>query len=107
MIALGGNKSLVPHRMVPIRKSLALRGWHSAEAQAKRVNMRIRSTDMEGVLLPGVFCFKDAVYLKQTTSGQLQLADKIPALSIIKVSGWPDAIGAETSCSWWGILVDD
>jgi len=104
MIAAGGNKSLVPHRMVPLGKYLILKGWHADEAQKKRVNVRIRSTDMEGVLLPGVFCFKDAGYYNQTTSGYLPLNTKIPALSIVKISAWPDAVGAEAGCSWWGEL---
>lgn len=107
MIAQGGNKSMVPHRMVPLGKALVLRSWHCAEAQGKRVAFRIRSTDMNGVLLPGVFCFKDVSYLFQGTSGALPLAEKVPALSIVKITGWPDATQGEGSCGWWGILVDD
>ena len=83
MIALGGNKSLIPHRMVPFGKTLYLKGWHLTEAQGKRVTFRIRSTDMYGVLIPGVFCFKDVEYLKASTSGMLELNVKIPALSIV------------------------
>jgi len=105
LIALGGNKSLVPSRMIPLGKTLILKEWHAEEAQARRVNFRIRSTDMYGVLIPGVFCFKDAIYLKQDSSS-FHLNAKIPALSIIKVSGWASQAGAEGSCGWWGILVD-
>ncbi|RLC55461.1 MAG: hypothetical protein DRI30_07545 [Chloroflexi bacterium] len=107
MIQLGGNKSLVPHRMVPNAKTLILLGWHATEAKSKRVAMRIRSTDMNGVIISGVFCFKDTAYINGTTTGQLETRIEIPALSIIKVSGWPDENLAETSCSWWGVLVDD
>lgn len=106
MIHQGGNKSLVPHRMVPNGKRLVLRHWSFNEAQGKRVAFRIRSTDMSGVLSAGVFCFKDTGYVNQN-GGNHELAITIPALSIVKVSGWPDAISAEGSCSWWGILVDD
>ncbi len=107
LIALGGNKSLVPHRMVPLGKTLYLRGWNASEAQGKRVAFRIRSTDMNGALLGGVFCFKGVAYLKQTATGELPLSDAVPALSIVKVSTWSDQAGAEGSCEWWGYLVDD
>ncbi len=106
MIALGGNKSLVPHRMVPAGKELVLMGWHCEEAQGKRCAVRIRSTDMNGVLIPGVFCFKDVAYLNKSVSGDLAVTASVPALSIVKVSGWPDATPAEAGCSWWGYLFD-
>ena len=107
MIALGGNKSLVPSRMVPLGKTLYLQRWHTSEAQGKRVNVRIRSTDMYGVLIPRVFCFKDATYLNKTSAGSTPLQVQVPSLSVVKVSGWPDVGGAEASCSWWGVLVDE
>ncbi len=106
MIALGGNKSLVPHRMVPAGKELVLMGWHCEEAPGKRGAVRIRSTDMNGVLIPGVFCFKDVAYLNKSVSGDLAVTASVPALSIVKVSGWPDATPAEAGCSWWGYLFD-
>lgn len=107
LISIGGNKSLVPNRMVPIGKKLILKAWHAEEAQSKRVNFRIRSTDIDGELLQGVFLFKDVAYLKQSTSPQNSLNVLVPALSIVKVSGWSSLAGAEGSCGWWGILVDD
>ncbi len=107
MIAQGGNKSLVPNRMVPLGKTLVLRGWHAEEAQGKRCAFRIRSTDMSGVLIPGVFCFKGVAYTKQGTTGELALAQKVPALSIVKVSAWPDQSASEASVGWWGILIND
>ncbi len=108
MIALGGNKSLVPHRMVPLAKTLYLMQWHCAEANNKRAVFRIRSTDVNGVLIPGVFCFKDTSYVNGNPSGPLALASvKVPALSIVKVSYWASATGGEGSCGWWGYVVDD
>jgi hypothetical protein len=107
MIYAGGNKSLVPHRMVPLAKTLILKEWNATEAQAKRIAFRIRSTDMNSVLLPGVFCFKDTAYINNATTGQLPLNINVPALSIVKVSGWAVVMGAEGSCSWWGLLIDD
>lgn len=107
MIAQGGNKSLVPHRMVPLGKTLHLKSWNCTEAQSKRAAFRIRSTDMNGVLVPGVFLFKDTAYISGVSSGDLSLACKVPALSIVKVSYWASVVGTEGSCSWWGVLVDD
>ena len=107
MIALGGNQSIVPNRMVPFGKYLILNHWHAEEAQGKRCVIRIRSTDKHGVLLPGIFIFKDSMYLKQTASGEVTLNNKIPALSIIKVTAWADQAGAEVGASWSGTLVDD
>ncbi len=107
MIAAGGNKSLVPHRMVPVGKTLILKEWYATEAQGKRSAFRIRSTDMNGVLIPGVFCFKGTAYMKQDCTAPIRINDIIPALSIVKVSHWDDQAGAEGSCCWWGYLVDD
>jgi hypothetical protein len=106
MITQGGNKSLVPNRMVPIAKTLIIKSWHAEEAQGKRTSFRLRSTDMNGVLLPRVFCFKANAYLSLSTQS-LDLNIKIPALSIIKVSGWAVQAGAESSSCWWGELIDD
>ncbi len=108
LIAAGGNKSLVPHRMVPLAKTLYLQSWHCTEAQGKRSAFRIRSTDMNGVLIAGVFCFKDVAYVNKATSGTMPLhGTPVPALSIVKVSRWDDQGGSEGSCGWWGYLVDD
>ncbi len=107
MIHEGGNKSLVPNRMVPNWKTLILKGRHCEEAQGRRLTFRIRSTDMYGVLVPWVFCFKDTAYIKQWESGMAALNRKIPSLSVIKVSWRADQAAAEGSCGWRGILVDN
>ncbi len=108
MIAKGGNKSLVPHRMVPLGKTLYLQDWHCEESADKRTAFKIRSTDLYGVLIPGVYCFKDVAYIRKSSSGLLSLHNtKVPALSITKVSQWGDQSGAEGSCGWWGVLVED
>lgn len=106
MIAQGGNKSMVPHRMVPLAKTLILKSWHAEEAQGKRTSFRLRSTDMYGTLIPDVFCFKANAFLSQTTQS-LDMSIKIPALSIVKVSGWAVLAGAEASTCWSGELIDD
>lgn len=106
MIEEGGNMSLVPHRMVPLGKKLYIKNWYASEAKNKRCAFRIRSTDHDGVLKPGVFIFKGSAYLNQD-SIPLVIDIEVPALSIIKVSGWPDAVGAEGSTGWFGKLVNE
>ncbi len=105
MIAAGGNKSLVLNRMVPAGHDLVVVGWHCGEAQGKRIAFRIRSTDMQGVLIPGVYCFKDTCYVWKNPSGWLPLNFTAPALSVVKVSAWPDQTAAEAHASWNGYLI--
>ncbi|MCP4209758.1 MAG: hypothetical protein GY767_22335 [Shimia sp.] len=107
MIALGGNKSLVPNRMVPLGHTLILAGWHAAEAKNKLCDIKLRSTDMYGDLWPAAFCFKDVVSLQKQASGWLPRRVKIPALSVIKVSAWPTEDEGSASCSWEGVLIED
>jgi hypothetical protein len=107
MIALGGNQSLVPVKMVPYGHTLYMQGYHATEAQGKRVAFRLRSTDDNEVLTPGTFLFKDTTYLKQAASPEMTVLSVHPALSIIKVTGWAVVGGGEGSCHWWGVLVDD
>jgi len=106
MIALGGNKSLVPHRMIPAGKELIQAVWGISESGNQRIAFMIRSTDMYGELLPRVFCPKGTKYLKGSSADNIILNDKIPAFSIVKVSGWADQAGSEASCSWFGVLRD-
>ncbi|MCP4275365.1 MAG: hypothetical protein GY779_03300 [Gammaproteobacteria bacterium] len=107
MIALGGNKSMVPHFMVPAGKKLKLDGWHCEEAQNRRCAFRIRADCTPGtVRQAGVFLFIDTAYMKQSSSGWLPLNYEVPALSILKVSAWPDQSSSEGSCGWHGRLVD-
>jgi len=105
LIGKGGNKSLVPHRMVPLGKTLYLMGWHAEVSSNDRCAIRIRSTDMYGSIISGVFCFKGVAYIAKFASGELDLhATPVPELSIVKVSHWDDQAGSEGSCGWWGYL---
>ena len=106
-IVLGGNKSLIPHRMIPIGKTLLLKAWHAEEAQSKRCAFRLRATSIHGNLVEGIFLFQGVTYLNGGASGELLLNEMLPELTILKVSYWSDAIGAEGSCGWWGILVNN
>lgn len=105
MIAAGGNMSMVTNRMVPAGKVCVVTDWYATEAQNKRVAMRLRSTDEGGTLHSGVFLFKGAMYLNQSGLA-VPVSFMAPALSIIKISGWPDAIGADVSAGWKGVLFD-
>ncbi len=106
MIGKGGNKSQVCNRMVPAGKKLLLKKWHREEGQGRRISYRIRSTDMYGVLLQGIFCFKDNGYVSKVGDG-FDLTQVVPAGSIVKVSGWAIAADGEASCGYIGELVDD
>ncbi|MCP5057143.1 MAG: hypothetical protein GY937_10515 [bacterium] len=106
MIAAGGNQSMVPHYMVPMGKTLHVRGWHCGETQNRRVNLRIRSTDLQGEITDGVYLFKDVEYIRNNPTGEMLLDYFAPELSITKVSGWPESAGSEVGCSWHARLYD-
>lgn len=105
MIAAGGNKALLTNKMVPVGKKCVLYSWDCQEGQNDKTAYRIRSTDMNGTLITGVFCFKDVCYIAKAASGALPLYVDVPALSIIKISAWPDTVNAEGSASWIGVLM--
>jgi hypothetical protein len=107
MIAAGGNKSLVPHKMVPGGHSLVVKWWHATEAKNKRCAFRLRSTNNYLNLTPNTFLFKDTAYLNGVASGSLNVNFACPEYAIIKVTGWPDAAGSEGSCSWHGFIVEN
>ncbi len=108
MIAIGGNKSMVPTFRVPRNKKLHLRSWSVAESQNRRVSFRLRGTATPaGSLLDGIFLFKSVVYMKNNTASNVPAHHVIPAGAVVKVSGWGDVSLAEGSAHWWGVLVDD
>ena len=107
MLGIGQNKSLVPKRMIPKGKTLALRGWDNSEVRGKRNIYRIRCTASHGVRVRHVYHFIDNNYVRSAQSGQLELNEKVPELSIVTVSAWADQDDAMGSCSWWGILTDN
>lgn len=104
-IAAGGNMSLVPHRMVPLGKVLVIYGWHATESQDRRVGFRLRATADDETLHPGVFIFQDTMFLAKAALSKSVLIS-IPALSIVKITGFGDAVGGEASCGWNGVLFD-
>lgn len=110
MIAMGGNQSLVPHKMIPAGKTLYLKMWTAAEVRGKRMFIRLRA-DCNNAAPPirqqGVYLFKSTLGLNGNPSGNVPLAYVIPELSVVKVSGYAIAIAGEASVHWWGVLVDD
>ncbi len=105
-IVAGGNKSLVPHRMIPAGKRAYLQYYDRGEIRDKRAAIRLRSTDMNGVLIPGVFCFKGPGYMRKTANGIWLPSIPVPEYSIVKVSHWDAQDGSEGSVYWWGYLDD-
>lgn len=106
-VEAGGNMMLSTLRMVPRAKTLYLQKWHASEARGKRVACRLRTTSDSGTLLPGVFIFRDASFLNSGASPEMVACAPIPALAIVKITGWATVSGADVSSHWWGYLVDD
>jgi len=110
MIAAGGNQSLVPHRQVPMGKTLYTHEWIGSEGANKRLTLRMRA-DCDHHVPPnrqaGVFRFLSSVYCNQSNSGAMPFPYIIPELSIVKCSAWAVAINGEASVYWWGVLVDN
>jgi len=105
LIAKGGNQSMTNARMCPVGHKLIVMGWDVEVSSNDRIAFRLRSTDENGVLLRGVFLFKDAAYIAKSNTGQLVAGIEVPPFSIVKISGWGDQAGGESSASWWGYLV--
>lgn len=109
LIAGGGNRALMPMYKVPAGKKLIEIFWNCAESQGKSSVIRLRATAKNGVLIPTIFLFAGNAYLSKNSSGPLHLPLKetMPALTVIKVSGWAKTQGADVSCSFAGLLVDE
>lgn len=107
LIGAGGNQSMVCQKMVPMGHTFYVKGWHCSEGNDKRVRFRLRSTDKHGVLTEGIFLFKDVIYVRKTSSPMMLSPISVPALSIIKVSGWADQDNSEGTASVVGTLVQD
>lgn len=110
MIAAGGNQSLVPHRMVPINKTLYVHEWKVGEKSAtKRLTVRIRA-DCTNAKVPvrqaGVFLFKGTAALDGSAVAT-RIPFAVPALSVIKASAWAETSGGEVAVCWWGVLEDN
>ena len=99
MITASGNHSIICNRMVPKGETLFMKSWSCTEATGKRVTIRLRSTDSNGILYPGIFTFKDTAFIKANNVERLNYAI-LPELSVVKISCWALVSGGECSCSW-------
>jgi hypothetical protein len=107
IIKAGDSRSLSSDRMIPYGKTLFLTHWHATEAQNRRARIRIRSSDHEGTILPGVFLERSSAYLNKSTTGAIPIYYDVPELSVIKATARADTTGADVSAHWLGILIDD
>lgn len=110
MIGTGGNMSLTINKMVPAGKTLYITHWDASAASKQSVVMRLRSTDMYGILIQDVFLFKDSIYLENASFVRRWTDEEIfpiPELSLVKVSVWCTLAGADVSAGWSGRLVDN
>jgi hypothetical protein len=110
-IALGGNASLSAYRMVPADKYGIIEAWTcsvSRKITNNQISLRLRSTDHDNQLLPGIFIFKDLV---QIGTGNIPkvfpVPLRIPPLSKVKISAWgASSSGADVSASFEGHLIE-
>lgn len=109
LVVAGGNMSLTSSRMIPAGHSFYVQGWTATSTtQNKQIALRLRATSRNGILIPGVFLFIDSAVLEVATyRRRFACAHKIPALAIIKVSGWANQVGTDVSASFDGVLIAD
>jgi len=107
MIYAGTTTSTVPNYMVPLGKTLVLAGWHIAAADSRRAFIKVSSTDVNGVINPRIFSFKDTTVNDRTCSGTLHLNTPIPALSIVKLIAFSGEANCRLAGGWHGDLIDN
>lgn len=107
MIKIGGNKSLVSNRMVPMDKTMFVTGWTCSEANSKITSYRLRATcDPQGNNLTEGFLFQEAYKMKENAPYQkFDPPRKICGGAIIKVSAFVDIAGGEGSANFNGYLI--
>jgi hypothetical protein len=108
MIAAESNISSTPTIMVPKNHYFTLLSWHAEEAQSRRCLVRLLATAIHyEATAKNIFYNRGSVYLKgntQAISGEGLGMFCFPELSILKMTAWADAVGAESSAAFWGVL---
>lgn len=110
-IIIGTNRSLRAQRMTPNNKTFLLLGWNCSSsaksAQDPDLTARIRSTDDNGVLIPGVYNFKDSAITKNTAPNRdlINSPKIIPSLSVTKITTWTDVAGQNVEGGFYGVLI--
>lgn len=107
----GTNQSLNTARMVPAGKTLIITAYHASTGGAaggKSVDIRIRATSHEGLLLPRIFCFIDD-FMSFNSSSDRAYTQPIfaPSLSIVKCTAYATSAGTDAQASWEGVLIDN
>ena len=102
-IGAAGNQSMSTMRQVPIRQQYVVTGWHGmgTAGTTKIANLRLRSSDHDGVLNSGVYHFKDSARVKDSSSGHLPVQFVVPALGTVKISGWTTG-AIDVTARWLG-----
>lgn len=111
MISIGNNMSLSSQRMVPYGKTFYLHEWSASCVAANSTTisrLRLRATTAHGTRLSGVFLFNETAHFNNSTYNKhFSVPEKIPQLSVIKVSAWTATAGAYASASYSGFLEDN
>ena len=106
IIKANNNYSLTGIRKVPANKTYYVNHFHGSQTNNQPTSLRLRSTDAHGELHAGVFNFKSVLNLENSAL-EVAICEKIPALSIIKVTAWAKVSGGNASSGFCGILVDN
>lgn len=107
MIKIGGNKSMVSNRMVPMDKTLFVTGWTCSEANSKITSFRLRATcDPVGDNITEGFLFKRTYKAKENSPFEkIDPPIKICGGAIVKVSAWVTIAGGDGSANFNGYLI--
>lgn len=102
-ITAGGNKDLSTQKMVPADYTFYLTQWSASATASKPIALRLRMTQEDGVLIPGIFLTQDSCFLQDGVYRKdFDIPIKIPELTVIKISGYATQAGANVSASWGG-----
>ena len=108
MISIGGNMSLNSQRMIPYGKTFYLHEWSASCVAANATTitrLRLRATTAHGTRVNGVFLFNETAHFNNSTYNKhFTIPEKIPQLSVIKVSAWTNAAGGAVAASYSGFL---
>jgi len=106
-IGVFGNKSLSTMKQVPAGKNLILTGWYAAgvAATTKIANLRLRASQHNGEVMPGVYHYLSNARVKDFASPWIPLNYRIHPLATIKVSAWTSG-SISLSAQWNGYLED-
>lgn len=104
----GGNCSLNTARMVPANHILIIRNFSVSGGNAssgKTVDLRLRSTSKDGTLTQIFHLIDNALVFNSGIFREFSSSQNIPALAIVKVTGYTPLAGQDVQSSWDGYTI--